>query len=413
MSPTDRRSFLQGAAGAAVAFSLSPEALARRLAVPSDGPVAIGVVGAGRQGRAILAELVKIEAARVVALCDVDPSRLRSGLRRAKGAKGYADHRAMLREEADLAAVIVATPTHRHREVAVDALAAGKHVYCEAPLASTREDALAIVAAARAAGTVCQAGLLARSNPIYDLARSFYRSGALREDVLMRAQSFQKTSWRTPAPDPALERDRNWRIDPEVTLGLVGELGTHQFDALQWFRGTYPVSVRGGSGLFVYRDGRETPDTEWCEFRFPDGTALQWQGTLGNSYGGTYEVLVGSMASMKLAWTHGWMFKEADAPTQGWEVYANRETFFTDEGITLIADATKLAKQGKLKEGVGLPETPLHYGLVDFLASVTQGTPVRTSAAEGMRASVIAILAHRAITSGETIEIAPELLEAE
>jgi hypothetical protein len=49
------------------------------------------------------------------------------------------------------------------------------------------------------------------------------------------------------------------------------------------------------------------------------------------------------------------MFKEADAPTQGWEVYANRQQFHNDEGITLIAGATKLAEQGKLKEGVGLP----------------------------------------------------------
>ena len=68
----------------------------------------------------------------------------------------------------------------------------------------------------------------------------------------------------------------------------------------------------------------------------------------------------GSNASIKLAWTAGWMFKEADAPTQGWEVYANRQQYFNDEGITLIADATKLASQGKLKEGIGLQNDSIY-----------------------------------------------------
>ena len=74
-----------------------------------------------------------------------------------------------------------------------------------------------------------------------------------------------------------------------------------------------------------------------------------------------------------MAWSHGWMFKEADAPTQGWEVYANRQQFHNDEGITLIADATKLASQGKLKQGVGLPHDSLYYSLFDFLKAISEG----------------------------------------
>jgi hypothetical protein len=90
---------------------------------------------------------------------------------------------------------------------------------------------------------------------------------------------------------------------------------------------------------------------------FDDGR-LDYNATLANSYEGMHELFRGTNASIKLAWSHGWMFKEADAPTQGWEVYANRQQFHNDEGITLIAGATKLAEQGKLKEGVGLPYTP-------------------------------------------------------
>jgi hypothetical protein len=104
------------------------------------------------------------------------------------------------------------------------------------------------------------------------------------------------------------------------------------------------------------------------------------------------------------------MFKEADAPTQGWEVYANRMQFHNDEGITLIADATKLAAQGRLKEGVRLPNPPLYYALVDFLRSTLQDEPVVCSAEEGFRATAVGVLTHEAVTSGRTVSVDDDVL---
>ena len=121
----------------------------------------------------------------------------------------------------------------------------------------------------------------------------------------------------------------------------------------------------------------------------------------------------GSNAAIQLAWTHGWMFKEADAPTQGWEVYANRQRFHNEEGITLIADATQLASQGKLESGVGLPNPSVYYGIADFLKSVTEGEPVVTSMAEGARASIVGILTNQAIVTGQTVKIDPAMLAGE
>jgi predicted dehydrogenase len=184
-----------------------------RAAPGADSPLRIAVAGTGRQGRAILGQLQKLEAADVVAICDTDERRLASAARRAPGAAQFRDHRALLDNGRDLQAVIVATPTDRHRQVAVDALAAGHHVYCEAPLASTIDDARAIVRAARESNAVFQAGLQARSNPIYKLARTFYRSDAVRNLVSMRAQHHRKTTWRTPASDPQRDRELNWRLD--------------------------------------------------------------------------------------------------------------------------------------------------------------------------------------------------------
>lgn len=399
----ERREFLIQTAGALGAMAILPEhALAGRAFAGEQ--IRVGVIGTGRQGRAILAELAKLEAANVVAIADIDEARLRAGVRRARGAEGYSGHRELL-EKAAVDAVFVATPTHTHREVAGDAAGAGVHVYCEAPMAQTADDCASLVRAARESTKVFHVGLPARSNPVYQLARTFYRSDAVRDLVGMRAQHHRKTSWGAPGGD-------NWRLDPEQSVGLAGELGTPQFDVFHWYTGKYPRKVRGYGGVRHWRDGREVADTVALQLAFDDGAVLQYDATLANSYGGIHEVLHGSNAAIKLAWTHGWMFKEADAPTQGWEVYANRQQFHRDEGITLIADATKLASQGKLQEGVGLPHEPLYYAVADFLQSCVEGSPAVVGAEEGMRATVVGILADRAVRTGEEVEISPEALGA-
>jgi hypothetical protein len=94
-------------------------------------------------------------------------------------------------------------------------------------------------------------------------------------------------------------------------------------------------------------------------------------------------------------------------------VYANRQTFHYDEGITLIADATKLASQGKLTEGVGLPHSALWYGLESFLKSVSSGAPVAVGAEEGFRNSVVAAAAARALASGELVAITDTMLKVD
>ena len=407
MSTSDRRQFIKRTASGVAAMALPamagveirPE---RLVPLRLRDPVTVGLIGAGRQGRAILGELAKFENVTVKGVCDVVEGRLRSGLRRARGAEGYADHRELL-DKAGVDAVVVATPTHKHRQVALDALGAGKHVYCESPLASTVEDCKAIADAAR--GSVFHVGMQGRSDPIYTLARSFVRTDAVRDLVALRAQYRRKTSWRTPSPDPAREKELNWRLDPEVSIGLAGELGTQQFDAIHWFISKYPASVRGSGSIRAYDDGRTIPDSINCELTFANGLVLAYEATIGNSYGKTYELYSGTNATVKTAWTHGWMFKEADAPTQGWEVYANRQQFGNEEGITLIADATKLASQGKLQKGVGLENPPLYYAIEDFLRSVGEGVPVACSASEGMRAAIVGIMANKAVMTGETIDL--------
>jgi len=410
MTTQNRRTFLQTSAAGAAAFAFSP-LLEPIMAMPFSQALNVGVIGLGRQGRSIVGELAKMDNVTIAAVCDIDDSRLQSGLRRARGAEGFADHRELLDKMPDVQAVFVATPTHLHREIAVDALDAGRHVYCEAPLASTIEDCRAIVEASRNAGTVFQTGMQARSNPIYKLAWTFYQSGSVRDLVSMRAQRHEKTSWRMPASDPAREKAVNWRLDPEVSIGLVGEWGTHQFDVFHYYTRKYPVKVRGGGDIRLHHDGREIFDTCYADLIFDDGAALRYDATLANSYEDTYEQFHGTMGTIKLTWTHGWLFKEADAPTQGWEVYANRQRFHNEEGITLIADATQLAAQGRLEEGVGLPNDSLYYAVEDFLRSVDEDTQPVCTAEEGLRAAVVGILANKAVVTGDEVAIDPALLQ--
>jgi predicted dehydrogenase len=406
-----RRDFLVQAASVVGAMALMPDVLPAAPVI-RGAPMRVAVVGLGRQGRAIIAELGKIEATSVAALCDSDPSRLEAGVRRSNGAAGYADHRALLEKAADFDAIIIATPTHLHKDIVLAALAAGKHVYCEAPLAHTIEDAEAIAKAARGSKSIFFSGLDARSNPVYALARGFFRTDAVRDTVSLHARWHQKNSWRIPASEPAREKAFNWRLDKELSIGLPGELGTIQIDVFNWYTEKFPVRVMGAGSIRFHKDGREVHDTTAATFVYPDGLTLTLEHTLANSYQGRFEVLHGSNAAIRLAATHGWMFKEADAPTQGWEVYANRQQFHRDEGITLIAGATKLAEQGKLKEGVGLPNSPLWYALADFVRSVTEGKPPASSAGDGFRATAMGILANRAITTGSVIEIDPKMLQS-
>lgn len=398
-----RRTFLRHGGVAAAGLALAPHLDALSPWSPGAA-VRIGLVGVGSQGRAILTELAKFENVDVVAVCDTNSRRARAGVRRTENAKAYGTVDEMTTAHPDLDAVIVATSTHRHREVVVPLLAAGKHVFCEAPLASSVDDLKAIQAAADAAKGVFHVGHPARSNPVYDLARSFFLSGVIGDVVSIRAQYHKKTSWRLPATGGD-DRESNWRLYAATSSGLAGEQGSHLFDVADWFLNrdsraegaNVPSTVRGRGAVLAWKDGREIPDTVQASLTYREGLELHFDATLGNSFEGEHVTIYGTFGAIKLAGTHGWLFKEADAKTYGWEVYANRQYFHNEAGITLIADATKLAKQGKLQEGVGLPNPPLYYSLESFLKSATEGKEVTCAAREGVRAARIAIAAHEAV----------------
>jgi predicted dehydrogenase len=342
--------------------------------IPIGPTVKFGVIGLGARGRDVLKELALLPNTPVAAICDNYPSSMRrAGNNDAPKAQRFDDYQKLLACP-DVQAVVIATPTPDHREMAIAALKAGKHVYCEAPLAHSVEDTRAIAVAARdSVKLVFQPGLQERSHPQRYFLLPFIRSGALGTVVMTRAQSHQNTSWFSASSNPEHEKALNWRLHQATSTGLMGEIGIHQIDAVSWFLRERPVAVTGfGSIMHWKEDGRDVADTVQGIFEYPDGANFVYDATLCNSFDKDYEMYYGTQSAVMVRDAKAWLFYEAGAQLGGWEVYARKDDFYTETGIALAANATKQTAIGTSATAAASPWTPLHYALEAFAANVGQ-----------------------------------------
>jgi predicted dehydrogenase len=395
-------------------------------------PIKVALIGLGSWGREILNVLSKLPQADIAAISDTYGASLRRSASAAPKAAQVEDYKAIL-ENKEIKAVIIATPTHQHKDLVLAALKAGKHVYCEAPLANTIEDARAIAGAARAAKTqVFQSGLQMRSDPQRHFLLPFIRSGALGKSVMARSQWHKKQSWRAASPNADREKALNWRLRKETSLGLIGEIGIHQLDQACWFLNARPTSVIGFGSTALWKDDRDVFDTIQAIFEFPGNVRLTYDCTLANSFDADYEMYYGTDAAVMLRENKAWMFKEVDSPLLGWEVYARRDTFYRETGIALMAGGSKqTALDNKSASGaMPLTSTPLYNAIDVFIRNAAQvsaaaedfvtqvgaddpdalrehllGIKRRPAAGflEGFQAAVTAIKANEAILSGQRI----------
>jgi predicted dehydrogenase len=369
-------------------------------------PVKVGVVGAGQWGKEILASLSRLPSAQITALCDTYEPYVKRALEIAPRAAPVSDYRRLI-ESPDVEAVLVATPTHQHKEVALAALQAGKHVYCECPLAANIDDARAIAsAAAGAAKLKFQAGLQGRSNALYRHVSQFVKAGVLGNGSQVVAQWNKKQSWRRVAPTPERERELNWRISKQTSIGLLGEVGIHQLDLTGWYLNGLPTAATGFGALTNWNDGRDVPDTIQCVIEYPNNVRMVMSSTLTSSFSDSFTLFQGSNSSLILREKKGWLVKEADSPLLGWEVYARKESVHNETGIALVADATKLIEAGKEpgKEGPSeITEEPLFSALKNFTRSIREGAPPAAGPAEGYVSTAVAIKANEAVTGGTKI----------
>jgi predicted dehydrogenase len=441
-----RRDFIRGGSvatfmGMLGAVELKADSTGSAEAKKPAGPkVKLGIIGLGPRGREIINTLQLQPEADIAAICDSYPAMLRRSAANLPDAKQTEDYKAIL-EDKEIKAVVIATPSHKHRDITIEALKAGKHVYCEAPMATTLEDVRTIAAGARGAvGQVFQPGLALRSDPQRHFLLQFVRSGAAGQPLMARAQWHKKQSWRQASPNPEREKEINWRLDKKVSLGLAGEVGIHQIDMMGWLLKQRPTAVTGFGGVLYWKDdGREIPDTAQFVFEYPGGVQGIFEATLANSFDADYEMLYGAYAAIMLRGNKAWMFKEVDSPLLGWEVYARRDTFYKETGIALVANATKLVAQGDNPvEDAPFANTALSFALEAFVSNVnTVGTAVEdfkdtygtddkakltkhlatldtlpaATWKEGLEAAIIAIKANEALMSGKRVTLAKELFE--
>jgi predicted dehydrogenase len=460
----NRRDFLKGASFSSLMLLMGGIPLHAAEPTPKDTnfstdshPVNIGVIGCGLWGRVILQTLPLVAndshdgkpgtlITPTVAICDTFPKALNRAKDLAPNATAYDDYHKLL-ESKDVQAVIIATPTHLHREIVEAALKAGKHVYCEAPIAHTVEDARAIAKAAKAAERIYfQSGLQMRADPAKTyILTQFVKNGAIGTPVMARAQCHKKEVLRRAAADPARDKEFNWQLDKAVSTGLVGERGIHEIDLVNWFFGQLPTKATGFGGILNpdCRDGREIPDTVQTILQYPNQANLSLDCSIATSFDREYSMIHGNFATIMMRESKGWLFQEIDSPQLGWEVYATKEQILKESGITLSADATKSVKTVKSGDESPYADTPLHHalkafginsyntgvnvanfyktygddadGLAEFLVKPENNPPTTHKPAagykEGLDATIIAIKANEAVMTGKNVAIEKELFD--
>jgi len=190
------------------------------------GEIGVGVIGTGFMGKA---HAMAYRAAAGIfpgdlkpvlqAVADVDEAAAEAAARQYGFRRAMSDWRALVADPA-VAIVAITTPNTFHREMALAAIAAGKHVHCEKPLAPSVAEAREMMEAAEAAKVVTQVGYNYIKNPLLSLAREMIASGELGEITSFRgihAEDFMC--------DP--EVPYSWRLDPQGGGGAIADIGSH------------------------------------------------------------------------------------------------------------------------------------------------------------------------------------------
>ena len=203
------------------------------------------------------------------------------------------DYRTLL-DRKDVDAVIIATSDHLHRRVTLDAVSAGKDVYCEKPMSHSVADGQAMVEAVQTGHRIFQAGSQRVSSILYEKAREIYASGKLGQVHFIDAQWNRNSpggAWVYPIPPDASPKtiDWNsfikdapshdfdpvrffrWRLYQDYGSGLGGDLFVHLISGIQVITGINAPATRAYSsgGLYHYKDGRDFPDLLETIYDFP------------------------------------------------------------------------------------------------------------------------------------------------
>jgi predicted dehydrogenase len=419
-----RRGFIRKAGLAAVAAMAGSSVAAKdrsfyylSRANRSAAPVQINIalIGAGWMGSEDTVTALSHENVKLVAVCDLYKGRLAQAQTRWGNHLFLTDDYKEVLKRPDVHAVIIGTPDHWHKQISVDALNAGKHVYCEKPMVKSVDEGHEVIDAWRKSGKVFMVGSQGLSSLGNEKARELLAAGAIGE--LNYAEGFwarfsPEGAWQYPIPADASEKTVNWGrfianttkrpFDPlrffrwrnytDYGTGMSGDLFVHLFSSLHFIANSKgPDQISAMGGLRYWKDGREVPDVLLGMFQYPEtpehpgfNLSLRCNFVDGTS-GSTYLKLVGSKGSMDVKWD---------------EVVVKRSRYVGSEGPAPVAGAV-IAPEGrkrmlepeelvyKVEEGYKGAHYD-HFG--NFFEAIRNGGTVVEDPVFGFRAAAPALL---------------------
>lgn len=299
----DRRDFLHKSGQVATtvaATAVAPYVLAGSL--PSR-TIGVGCIGVGTRGGDLMNNVVKVPNVKVTAVCDVYGPHRQKGIERSGNpdVKSYVDYRDLLNDR-NVDAVIIATPDHWHCQMLLDAVKAGKDIYCEKGFAKTLDEAKQMRDALRASNVVFQLGHQARQATCALQAKELIQQNQLGPITLVRTGRYKpsapgRPNWRWygyydqwKRPDPSkVQKEVNWDLwlgpAPKIPwnerhfwhwrcyyaygTGYAGDLLSHEMDFVQYLLGHgVPDSCSCTGMIALLDDDREVPDTWVANYQF-------------------------------------------------------------------------------------------------------------------------------------------------
>ena len=231
--------------------------------------IGVAIIGTGQIALANhLPGLALCPAAKVVALCDSDPATLEKASRQVPGARTCADWRDIIHDDT-VHAVIIATPNFTHPPIAVAAVAKGKHVMCEKPLALNFAEALVMYRAAEEARVVHMTAFTYRFVPAMRYMKHLVARGDLGQLYHFRAQRFQ--DWG--------DRALGWRQREDLAgTGELADMLSHRIDYAHHLVGRINKLVADLRTFVPQRGGKPSDVDDWaamlCEFEHTPATGV-------------------------------------------------------------------------------------------------------------------------------------------
>lgn len=411
-----RRIFL--GAGASAMAAAQPTA-------PSDR-INVGMIGVGSRSHELLEAIKDVEGTEVVAVCDAYSGRVERAIERTgRRAKRYPDYREIL-ADASIDAVTIGTPDHWHKQMVLEALEAGKDVYCEKPLSYAIDEGLEIAAAAEKHAKIVQVGSQTVSSDAARELRRWIQSGRLGQVTMVRV-AYNRNSpggaWIYPIPPDAspetvdweafvgpaekrefdLERFFRWRCYREYSGGIATDLFVHACTTIHFVTGAVmPSEVVASGGLYRWKESRDVPDTLGALLSYPQGFIVQLSSTFNsNAFGGYHFEVLGTEGSAQFA-GRGLSFRPHPSyDNNGWIVGA-WPTVLEQQYNRTPAGRAELRGRPQLKDEIyrdrGPDATVAH--LADFFFAVRhRGSNVEDSWA-GHHAASCAHLINASVDSG-------------